>query len=148
RFQHNAVSGSHPANLSDAGGRNGRSTKRSVLGANNVAVLGKRGFHIYVHHETPAIPRQTRMDLGTNKPSGNFTWTPGLRADKAGRITDHEFGGDAVLGSIVSTSMVCNVKSIKSAYSNLRTWNANCRQRRLQEIAYLYIVETQNGNVS
>src|ERR1700757_171620 len=88
------------------------------------------------------------MDLGTNKPSGNSTWAPRVRTDKAGRITDHEFGGDAVLGSIVSTSMVCSVKSIESAHSNLRTWNANCRQRRLQEIAYLYIVETQNGNIS
>src|SRR5258705_9996794 len=88
------------------------------------------------------------MDLGANASSGNFTWTPRVRANKAGRITDHEFGGDAVLGPTVSTSMVCNVKSIKSAYSNLRTWNANGRQRRLQEIAYLDIVKTQNGNIS
>src|SRR5690348_1276988 len=88
------------------------------------------------------------MDLVTNTSSGNSTWTPRLRVDKAGRITDHEFGGDAVLGSTVSMSMVCSVKSIKSAYSNLRTRNANCRQRRLQEVAYLDIVETQDGNIS
>ena len=41
-----------PAKLSDAGGRNGGSTKRSVLGANNVAVLGNRGFYIHAH-QTP-----------------------------------------------------------------------------------------------
>jgi hypothetical protein len=52
-FQHNAVSGSQPSKPSDAGGRNGGSTKRSVLGANNVEVLGKQGFHVYVHHKTP-----------------------------------------------------------------------------------------------
>ena len=83
----------------------------------------------------PGFPREARMGLGTNKPSGNFTWTPRLRVDKAGRITDHEFGRDPILGSIASTSTVCDVKSIKCTYSNLRTRSANCRQRRLQKIA-------------
>jgi hypothetical protein len=41
-FQHNAVSGSQPAEISDAGSRISGSTKWSVLGANNDAVLGKR----------------------------------------------------------------------------------------------------------
>jgi hypothetical protein len=41
-FQHSAVSDSQAAEFSDAGSRISGSTKWSVLGANNDAVLGKR----------------------------------------------------------------------------------------------------------